>query len=55
VVDYVEAKDKKMQVKGSTAGYIRKLIEDKAEVGKPGYEAKKEEEAKAKADPPVPI
>ena len=50
VVDYVESKDKKKQVKGSTAGYIRKLIEDKAEVGKPGYEAKKEEEAKAKAD-----
>jgi len=50
VVDYVEAKDKKKQVKGSTAGYIRKLIEDKAEVGKPSYEAKKEEEAKAKAD-----
>jgi len=50
VVDYVEVKDKKKQVKGSTAGYIRKLIEDKAEVGKPSYEAKKEEEAKAKAD-----
>jgi len=50
VVDYVEAKDKKKQVKGSTAGYIRKLIEDKAEVGKPSYEAKKEEEAKAKSD-----
>ena len=50
VVDYVEAKDKKQLVKGSTAGYIRKLIEDKAEVGKPSYEAKKEEEAKAKAD-----
>ena len=50
VVNYVEAKDKKKQVKGSTAGYIRKLIEDKAEVGKPSYEAKKEEETKAKAD-----
>jgi len=50
VVEYVEAKDRKKQVKGSTAGYIRKLLEDKAEVGKPTYEVKKEQEAKAKAD-----
>ncbi len=43
VIDYVEERDKKRQIKGSTAGYIRKLIEDKAEVGKSTYEEKKQE------------
>jgi len=39
VIDYVENKAKKRQVKGTTAGYIRKLIEEKAEVGKSSFEA----------------
>jgi plasmid replication initiation protein len=39
VIDYVENKAKKKQVKGSTAGYIRKLIEENAEVGKSGFES----------------
>ena len=43
VVDYVEGKDKKHQVKGSTAGYIRRLIETKADVGPTAYERKKQE------------
>jgi plasmid replication initiation protein len=42
VIDYVENKDRKNQVKGSTAGYIRKLIEDKAEVGGTAYEQEKQ-------------
>lgn len=46
VVDYVEAKDRKKQVKGSTAGYIRTLFESEAEVGKPAYEEKKAAVAK---------
>ncbi len=39
VIDYVENKAKKKQVKGTTAGYIRKLIEDNAEVGKSSFES----------------
>lgn len=50
VVEYVEAKDKKKQVKGSTAGYIRKLIEDGADVGSSTYEANKEHVQKASED-----
>jgi hypothetical protein len=50
VVEYVEDKDRKKQVKGSTGGYIRKLIEEGGEVGKPAYEAKKEEAERTKAD-----
>lgn len=50
VVEYVEAKDKKKQVKGSTAGYIRKLIEDGADVGSSTYEANKEHAQKASED-----
>lgn len=42
VVDYVESKAKKKLVKGSTAGYIRKLIEEKAEVGKSNFETQLE-------------
>ena len=41
VIEYVEAKHKKRQVKSSTAGYIRKLIEDKAEVGVSPYQAQR--------------
>ena len=50
VVEYVEAKDKKKQVKGSTAGYIRKLIENNADVTQPAYEAKKQQEADLAVD-----
>ncbi|SFI84647.1 replication initiation protein [Nitrosomonas sp. Nm34] len=47
VVDYVEEKDRKKLIKGTTAGYIRKLIEEKAEVGvKTAYEVKKENASK---------
>lgn len=49
VVDYVENKDKKKQVKGSTAGYIRRLIEDQADVGPTDYELKKKETARSQA------
>ncbi len=47
VVDYVENKDKKHLVKGSTAGYIRRLIEDKADVGPTAYERKRQETERA--------
>lgn len=50
VVEYVEAKAKKKQVKGSTAGYIRTLYESDAVVGKTPFEAKKEQEAKGKVE-----
>lgn len=49
VVDYVEHKDKKHQVKGSTAGYIRRLIEDKADVGPTAYQRKKQEAERSQA------
>jgi plasmid replication initiation protein len=44
VVEYVEAKARKKQVKGSTAGYIRTLYESDAVVGKSLFEKKKEQE-----------
>ena len=50
VVDYVENKDKKHQVKGSTAGYIRRLIENKADVGPTAYERKKQETAQEQGE-----
>lgn len=50
VVEYVEEKDKKKQVKGSVAGYIRKLIEDGADVGSSAYEAKKVQAEKASTE-----
>jgi plasmid replication initiation protein len=51
IVEYVEEKDRKKQVKGTTAGYIRKLIEDGAEVGsKLAYEVKKEDLVKEKVE-----
>ncbi len=50
VVEYVEAKAKKKQVKGSTAGYIRTLYESDAVVGKTPFEAKKEQETQAKTE-----
>lgn len=48
VIEYVEEKDRKNQVNGSTGGYIRKLIEDKADVGPPVYQAKKAAAQEAK-------
>lgn len=48
VVEYVEAKALKKQVKGSTAGYIRTLYESDAVVGKSIFESKKEQETKIK-------
>lgn len=50
VVEYVEARAKKKQVKGSTAGYIRTLYESDAMVGKTPFEAKKEQENQAKIE-----
>lgn len=48
VVEYVEAKARKKQVKGSTAGYIRTLYESDAIVGKSPFEEKKEREDQVK-------
>jgi hypothetical protein len=50
VVEYVEAKARKKQVKGSTAGYIRTLYESDAVVGKTLFETKKEQEAEGKIE-----
>lgn len=41
LIDYVENKDKKKQIKGSTAGYIRVLVESGATVTTTAYEAGK--------------
>lgn len=46
VIDYVEKKDQKKQIKGSTAGYIRKLIESDAKIEPSAYEKKKRAKAK---------
>jgi plasmid replication initiation protein len=48
VVEYVEARARKKQVKGSTAGYIRTLYESDAVVGKSPFEKKKEQEEQRK-------
>jgi len=50
IIEYVEERDKKKLIKGTTAGYIRKLIENDAEVGKSEYELKKEKQAKEEQD-----
>ena len=50
VVEYVEAKARKKQVKGSTAGYIRTLYESDAVVGKSSFEEKKEHEYQRKIE-----
>jgi hypothetical protein len=50
VVEYVEAKARKKQVKGSTAGYIRTLYESNAVVGKTLFEEKKEQDAKTRIE-----
>ena len=49
-VEYVEARARKNQVKGSTAGYIRTLFEGGAEVGKSAFEAGLEEQPRAVAN-----
>lgn len=49
VIEYVESKAIQKQVKGSTAGYIRKLIEEKAEVGKSKFEKNLEQEVNKNA------
>jgi len=41
-VDYTESMDAKGNIKGNTAGYIRRLIESKAELEKPLYRANKQ-------------
>ena len=50
VVEYVEAKARKKQVKGSTAGYIRTLYESEAVVGKTLFEEKNEQEEQDKVE-----
>jgi Initiator Replication protein len=50
VVDYVETKANKKQVKRSTAGYIRTLYEGEAVVGKTPFEEKKAQEEQGKKD-----
>lgn len=50
VIAYVEEKDKKKKIKRSTGAYIKKLIEEGAEVGKSLYKTKKEEEEKTIQD-----
>jgi hypothetical protein len=48
VVEYVEAKAHKKQVKGSTAGYIRTLYENEAVVGQTPFEENKQQVEQAK-------
>lgn len=48
-VDYTEDMDGKGLIKGKTAGYIRRLIETRAQLGESGYERKKNEERAEKA------
>jgi plasmid replication initiation protein len=50
VVEYVEEKASKKQVKGSTAGYIRTLYEGDAVVGQSPFEQKKIQENQAKLE-----
>jgi plasmid replication initiation protein len=50
VVEYVEARAQKKQVKGTTAGYIRTLYESDAVVGKTPFEEKKEQEDQGKIE-----
>jgi plasmid replication initiation protein len=50
VVNYVETKAHKKQVKGATAGYIRTLYEGDAVVGKTPFEEKNSQEEQGKKD-----
>lgn len=45
VIAYVEEKDRKKKIKSSTGAYIKKLIEEGVDVGKPAYQTQKEAEA----------
>jgi len=45
-VEYVEARAKRGQINGSTAGYLRTLFEDGAEVGKSAFETGLEAQAR---------
>lgn len=49
-VEYVEARAKQGQIKGSAAGYLRTLFDDGAEVGKSAFEAGLEAQAREAAD-----
>ncbi|CAD6528309.1 hypothetical protein LMG24235_02129 [Paraburkholderia sabiae] len=49
VVQLAEEKDRKGQIKRSTAGFIRTLIENKADVSEPEYEKDKREKAQKQA------
>jgi plasmid replication initiation protein len=49
-VEYVEDRAKRSQIKGSTAGYLRTLFEDGAEVGKSAFEAGLEARTREAAD-----
>jgi len=50
IIGYVESQDDQKKVKGSTAGYIRKLIEDNAEVKISSYQSQQETKAKTQTD-----
>ena len=50
IIEYVEEKDRKNKIQSSTGAYIKKLIEEGAEVGKSLYKTKKEEEEKTIQD-----
>lgn len=50
VIEYVETKAKKKQVKSTTAGYIRALYESEAEVGRSAFEEKNKAEEKRQAE-----
>jgi hypothetical protein len=50
VVEYVEAKARKKQVKGSTAGYIRTLYESDTVVGQSSFETRKAQENQEKIE-----
>jgi len=49
-VEYVEARARKRQVNGSTAGYIRTLFEGGADVGRSAFEADQKEQARLAAE-----
>jgi Initiator Replication protein len=50
IISYVESQDEQKKVKDSTAGYIRKLIENDAEVKISSYQSQQEIKAKAQTD-----
>ncbi|MGT2457734.1 replication initiation protein [Cupriavidus basilensis] len=50
IVALAEAKDRKGEIRSTTAGFIRTLMSEKAEVGKTPYQQKKERDAVAEAE-----